>query len=151
MRRGEHQFAVFAIRHRLQGLGVDDLGEEVVLGQVQAAHLLALEGHAGPMTSDRPYTSQYCTPSFSAISSRMPCLQGSAPKMPGANLQIGCRVDTHLDGGIGDMQGVGRRACQHVDLHILEHLDLALGVTRGNRDDGATGCLAAAYGHPGRR
>ena len=46
--RGEHQFAVFAIRHRLQGVGVDDLGEEVVLGQVQAAHLLALEGHARP-------------------------------------------------------------------------------------------------------
>ena len=35
----------------------------------------------GPMTSDRPYTSQYCTPSFWRISSRMPSLAGSAPRM----------------------------------------------------------------------
>ena len=66
--------------------------------------------------------------------------------MPARTFKSVAGVDTHLDGGIGDMQGVGRRACQHVDLHILEHLDLALGVTRGNRDDGATGCLAAPMG-----
>ena len=64
----------------------------------------------------------------------------------GANLQIGCRVDAHLDGGIGDMQGVGRRARQHIDLHILEHLDLTLGVARGNGNDRAAGRLAASMG-----
>ena len=36
----------------------------------------------GPMTSDRPYTSQYWMPSFLRMSSRMLSEAGSAPKMP---------------------------------------------------------------------
>ncbi len=43
--RGEHQFAVLAVGNRLKRSRVYD-GEEMVLGQVQAAHFLALERHA---------------------------------------------------------------------------------------------------------
>ena len=124
--RGEHQLAVFAIGHRLQGVGVDDLGEEVVLGQVQAAHLLALEGHARAHDLGQAVHVAVLHAKLLGDLVAHALAAGLGAEDAGANLQIGCRVDTHLDGGIGDMQGVGRRAREHVDLHVLEHLDLTL-------------------------
>ena len=120
--RGEHQFAVFAIRHRLQGVGVDDLGEEVVLGQVQAAHLLALEGHARAHDLGQAVHVAVLHAQLLGDLVAHALAAGLGAVDAGTNLQVGCRVDAHLDGGIGDMQGVGRRARQHIDLHILEHL-----------------------------
>ncbi len=94
---------------------------------MQAAHLLALEGHAGPMTRTGRTRRSTARPAFGDLVAHA-LAAGLGAEDAGANLQIGCRVDAHLDGGIGDMQGVGRRARQHIDLHILEHLDLTLGV-----------------------
>ena len=58
-------------------------------------------------------------------------------------MELGGRVIAHLDGRIGDEQGVGGSAGQNVGLAVLEHLHLALGVARRGGDDGAAHGLAA--------
>ena len=44
--RGDDQFALLALVFRFQRLRIDDLGQEVVLGKVQPAAVLALAAHA---------------------------------------------------------------------------------------------------------
>jgi len=44
---GDHQFAGFSRRDRFQGIGIDDLDQEVVLVDVQAVAEDAFAGHTG--------------------------------------------------------------------------------------------------------
>ena len=61
----------------------------------------------------------------------------------GRDLEVDCRVVSHLDGGVGDEQRIGGRASENIGAQVLHHLDLALRVSRGGGDDRAARGLAA--------
>ncbi len=146
--RGNDELAEFAVGHRLEGVGVHDSARNWSSHRCKpfaSEHSMATPG---PMISERPYTSQYCTPSLRRISSRVASLQGSAPRMTPVSLNL-VHAHAHFRNGIGDEQRIRRRRTQNGDTEIFHDLDLALGVARGHGNDhGACGFGAEMRAQP---
>ncbi len=76
-------------------------------------------------------------PSLSAISWRMFSESRLGAEDAAGDFELGGGVVAHLDGRVGDEQGVGGRAGQDVGAAVLHHLHLALGVAGRGGDHGA--------------
>ena len=127
----------------LQRLGIDDLAVELVLGDVQTAALGAFHGHAGAHDLGEAVHIAVLNAQLVGDLLTHVLRAGLGAEDAAGDLELGGRVIAHLDGRVGNEQGVGGGAGQDIGLAVLEHLHLALGVARRGGDDGAAHGLAA--------
>ena len=114
--------------HRLQGLRIEDLDQEMILVDVQAVALLALAGDARPHDLGEAVVVGG-DDAESARRSPGAWPRTRARRRRGRNLQrqaVG--VDPHLHHRVGHHQGIGGGADQGRGLEVLHDLDLPLGV-----------------------
>ena len=144
--RGDHELAPFPIGHRLKGVRIDDLEEELVLGYVQAVCGGALHGDTrshdlGQAVHVAVLHAELLTNLFAHALARRLGAQDNA-----RNREILSGVVAHLDSRVGDEERIGRRAGKDVSLKVAHHLNLALGVAGAGRNNGAARRLATRVG-----
>ena len=126
---------VSAGRQALQGHGVDDFREEVVLEEVEAGlGLQALDAHAGAHDFGEAVDVQ----GVEAQAGLDLLAHGFAPGLgpEDAHPEAGVlEIDPHLLAHLGQVQGEGGGAAQGVGGKVLDEHDLAAGLAAGDRDD----------------
>src|SRR5690606_22313187 len=144
--RGEHEFPLAAVRQRLPGDRIDDLGVEVVLPDVQAVlGLHALAGHPGAHHFGQPVDvhgvdvealldlgAHLIGPGFGAEDAD---LQRSAAGIDALALEL-----------VEQRQHVGRGDHDDLGLEVLDDLHLTRGHAAGGGNDGATQLLGSVVG-----
>ena len=132
--RGDDHFADLAGLDRLQGLGIDELHQEVVLGDVQAVAFHALAGNAGSH-----HFGQAVVVRGNDLELAFELLPHGVRPGFGAEQSVfqgqGVGVDPHFHHGVGDQHGVARRAHERRGLEVLHDLDLTPRVAAGDRND----------------
>ena len=140
---GEHELAPLAVRQDLAGLGVDDLGEEVVLGEVQALLLHALDGHARSHRLGEAVDVEHGVTELLLELGAEVVREGLGAVDAGTQVELLLRVDAHRHRRVGDVHGVGGRAAQNRGAHLAQDANLALGVARADGDNRAARHLGA--------
>ena len=115
--------------------GIDDLGDHVILVDVHAVLLQALEGHAragdlGQAINIARVDAQQLLDALAHLLG--PGLRAEAARL---QLQILLRIDSHLPDGLAQVGGVGGRTAQKRGTQVLHHQDLALSVAAGHGND----------------
>src|ERR1035441_4712495 len=133
--RGQHQFALFSVRHDASRLGIDHLRVEVVLENVQAVVIGAFDAHARPDDFRQAVDVESLNPAlrFDVTPHRFGPRFGAEDA--DAQRQI-AHVDTELTGALDQVNEVTRRAADGGDPEILQYHNLAVGVAPGDRDHG---------------
>ena len=142
---GEHKLALLALGKHLAGVGVDDLGDKVVLVNVESAVALALKGDAG---ADH-FTEAVDIPGLDLeLVFNVPAhALGPGLCTEEAHLQLEAGgVNAHLGHGLGHDEGVRGSAADKGAAKVLKDLDLTLGVAGADRNGGAADGLCAAVG-----
>ena len=128
---GEHQLALAALGQHLAGLGVDDLGDEVVLIDVHPALSGTLEGHAG--AGQLGESVDVIGLDAHRLLDVLAHLLAPRLRTEDARLQgdlVGGHA--HLVHTLAQIGGVGGGAAQDGGPQVTDELDLTVGVARGD-------------------
>ena len=142
-KRREHELTFFAVGHRLAGLRVDDLPQEVVFGDVlhvAAREALARNARAHDLGQAIVVGAHdvHAALDFS-LQGRRARLAAEQADAQGALLPI----DAHLLAHFAHVHGVAWRGNENRRTVILNHLNLALGIARTRRNHHAAKALQA--------
>ena len=146
----EDELALLAVADRLAAVRVDDLPQNVVLGDVQPARALALPAHARPHDLGQPVV--VGRPDAQTLP-RSPALQPREQARRRTD-RVGwavLEVDAHLLAHLGEVEGVGRGRDEHRRPEVLHHHDVALGVAATCGDDRRARCARCRSACPTRR
>src|SRR5438552_583965 len=140
--RGQRQLTLGARRQAGAGGRVDDLRQEVIVGDVQARALLALAGDAGPDDLGEAVGIE----GAEAEGPLERLAHALGPRLgaehPDAQPELGGLAPL-LHQRFGEVEGEGRRRGEHVGTEILEQQVLARGVAGRRRHDGHADPLGA--------
>jgi len=133
--RGEDELPFPAGRQHGARNRIDDLREEVIVGDVEAVARLALAGDAGPddlrqtIDVERADAERPLERDPDAVGPGLGAEQSDAePEL--------ARLPALFGQGLGQVQREGRRARENVRLEVLQQEMVARRVTRGDRHDG---------------
>ena len=137
------KLAELSVGHGFKRLGVDDLDEELVFGDMQTVAFGAFHSDAGTHDFGKAvdvavFHAEFLADFFAHMLGCGLCAQDDA-----GNREILRRVIAHLDRRIGDEKRIRRRGAEDVGFEILHDLNLTLRIARGHGNDGAAGHLAA--------
>ena len=139
----EDQLALYAVRQHLTSIGVDDLGDEVVLIDVHACLFRALKGDTGPAQLSQAVDIK-CLDTERILDALAHLLRpGLGAKNTGLQGDL-VRGEPHFLHGLAQIGGVGRRAAEDGGLQIHDEHDLAFRIAAGGRDGQASDLVAAA-------
>ena len=119
--------------------GLIDLGVEVVLGDVEALLLPALDGHARAHGLGEAVDVEHVVAELALEVAAEVVRERLGAVDAGAQIEVTCRVEAHLDRGVGDVHRVGGGAGQDGGAHLAQDADLALRVAGADGDGGAAG------------
>ena len=127
---GEDQLALGAVGQDLAGVGVDDLGNEVVLADVHACLLGALVGNtgAGELGEAIDIIGLDAHLGLNVVAH----LLGPGLSAEDAGLQLDLVLDAPLQDGFGQVGGVGGGAAQDGGFQVHHELELTVGVAGGH-------------------
>ncbi len=144
---GEDQFARRSIRQGLAGLGVDDLGDEVVLENMQSVlRFNAFDGHSGTHHFAQAVDVHGLEVELAFNFLAHALGPGFGSENAGLELEV-TEADAHIFCRLRDVQRVGRSAGEHGRAEILHDHHLAFGVAAGDRDDRGTQSFSTVV-HP---
>jgi len=115
----------------------------MVLGEVQAVLLHALDGHAWSHGLGKPVDVEHLVVELALELGAEVVREGLGAMDACPQVKVTRRVHAHLDGGVGDVHRIARRAADDGGTHLLEHANLTLGVARAHGNGGAAGGDAA--------
>ena len=138
----EDQLALHALRQDLTGVGIDDLGDKMVLIDVHAGLRAAFIGHtrAGQLRE----AVDIIDLDAEALLDILPHLLAPCFRAENTGLQMDPVLQTALVDGFCQIGGVGRCAAEDRRAEILHELQLPVGVAGGHRERQAAELLAAA-------
>ena len=132
--RREHQLARLSGGQRFQRGGIDDLGIEMVLTDVRAVLHLAFVADARPHDLREAVDVVALQPQSLFYLPAHVLRPGLSAEGPHAQLDI-LLADAQLVHRLGQVEGVGWRACQPRDAEVADELQVLLRVARAGGDD----------------
>ncbi len=142
-KRGQHQFAGLALGHRLAGLRIDDLDEEMVFPEVHAVLVLALERHARAVHFRKAVgIVNVHAKAFLDLSPGFLGVRFGADERL-AQREVAARVDAVLFQEVGEIKRVARGQMDERGPEILHQHQLPFGVAGAGGDDEAADFLRA--------
>ena len=140
--RGEHELAHVAGGQNIQGVGIDNLGVEMVLPDMQPAlRLVAFARHAGSDDLGETINVHRLDAQFRLDLPAHRLAPGLRAKATVAQRQR-AQFDAHRLCDLGNVEGIGRRCADNFCAEIADQHDLPFGAAAGNRH----GCEAEPLG-----
>ena len=145
--RRDDELALLAVRARLAARRVDDLEQQVVLVDVQAAGAVALAGDAGTHDLGEAVVVGGADAERALDLGLHPVGAGLAAEEAEAELERR-EVDAELLGLLGEVEGVGRGRHEHGGAEVAHHDELALRLPAAGGDDRRADALDAVVEAP---